>query len=209
MASPTICAAAVGWPSLQPQSPHPCIKKCATMATGLEGAAWNSQRCSEYSMSCHSSTPAAIRPAARCADMPAASARRASSAATGSHSSGTTHLHARKPRQAACSHNSRWCSGGQQTLQGQWVGRAPGTHHCTFVTASSLLLSKNLARPREVRSNQAWYSAASRCTSCRGQEGRTGGCSVWRQRVAAVAGGQRRPGPGGGWAAIQSALHAP
>ena len=43
-----------------------------------------------------------------------------------------------------------------------------GTHHLTLVTASSLLLAKKRARPRDVRSSQAWYSCGPRCTSCTG-----------------------------------------
>lgn len=62
---------------------------------GLDGAAWKSQRCREYSMSCHSSMPAAAS-AASDRSGSTADARTASSAATGSQSSGTTHLHVRQ-----------------------------------------------------------------------------------------------------------------
>ena len=70
---------------------HPCIRKCAMMASGVAGAAWKSQRCMEYSINCHSGTPAATAPASARGGS-ARDACAASSTATGSHSRGTTHL---------------------------------------------------------------------------------------------------------------------
>ena len=80
------------------------------MAAGVDGTAWKSQRCSEYSISCHSNTPAAASPPASCGGVPPASAFQASRAATGSHNNGTAHL--RRMRQQGMGQAARPSSGG-------------------------------------------------------------------------------------------------
>jgi hypothetical protein len=62
------------------------------MVSGLPGMAWKSHRCSEYSMSCQKSMPAATAQATDSRGMLSAE-RQASMAANGSHNNGTTHLH--------------------------------------------------------------------------------------------------------------------